>query len=235
MKHRDSEKIDLVGESGEFSSASSAVAQSRLHAVQERLQELGTDGDPIRRADLQMERGYMLTSLDRDEEAWGAVRPTIDVYIEHKLWERAVQAYDILFRCDQELSLSALGQGVWLAVTFPIDPELTLTMLQHIVDETPDNSDGGAVAASTAAYVVDLRASEPSRGNLYFFAMQMLGTVARRHGGVSNQQEFDAWMKKLELNDPAKFLVRLRNVIDVMVQDDWWFDREKIQKRLPVN
>ena len=39
----------------------------------------------------------------------------------------------------------------------------------------------------------------------------------------------------LELGDPEKFLVRLRNVVDVLVQDDWWFDREELQRNLPVN
>ena len=42
-------------------------------------------------------------------------------------------------------------------------------------------------------------------------------------------------MEKLELKQPEKFLVRLRNVVDVLVQDDWWFDREALSERLPVN
>ena len=40
-------------------------------------------------------------------------------------------------------------------------------------------------------------------------------------------------MERLELNDPDKFLVRLRNVVDVLVQDQWWIDREAIQAELP--
>ncbi len=235
MKHWDSDRIDLGAESGEDAMASTAILESRLHAIEERLRELAPAANPIQCADALREKGYLLASLERGDEAWRAVRPTIDVYIEHRLWEQAVDACDILFRSDQADSLSALGQGVWLAVTFPIKPEVTLSMLQHIVDETPDDSDGGAVAAATAAYVVDLRADDATRDNLHFFAIQLLGSVARRHGGVSSQREFDVWMKKLELNDPARFLVRLRNVIDVMVQDDWWFDREELQTRLPVN
>ena len=42
-------------------------------------------------------------------------------------------------------------------------------------------------------------------------------------------------MEKRELKEPDKFLVRLRNVVDVLVQDDWWFDRESLRARLPVN
>ena len=39
----------------------------------------------------------------------------------------------------------------------------------------------------------------------------------------------------IELREPDKFLPRLRNVVDVLVQDDWWFDREALQAELPVN
>ena len=40
-------------------------------------------------------------------------------------------------------------------------------------------------------------------------------------------------MKRLELDNPEKFLVRLRNVVDVLVQEDWWFDREQLQTEIP--
>ena len=33
----------------------------------------------------------------------------------------------------------------------------------------------------------------------------------------------------MELDDPARFLPRLRNVVDVLVQDDWRFDREALR------
>ncbi len=65
--------------------------------------------------------------------------------------------------------------------------------------------------------------------------MQLLGSVARRHSGIEEQEDFQAWLEKLELNDPSKFLVRLRNVIDVLVQDDWWVDRVAIHAKLPVH
>jgi hypothetical protein len=63
----------------------------------------------------------------------------------------------------------------------------------------------------------------------------MLSSVARSHGQTESQEQFDAWRRRLELDDPDKFLVRLRNVVDVLVQDDWWIDREALHARLPVH
>ncbi len=119
-------------------------------------------------------------------------------------------------------------------MTFPIDPEITVHLLSHVIDDTPDDSDGAAVAAATAAFIADIRAPEgPERERLSFFAQQLLGRVARRHSGVETQEQFEFWVEKLELNDPDKFLVRLRNVVDVLVQDQWWFDREALQSSIP--
>jgi hypothetical protein len=139
-----------------------------------------------------------------------------------------------MFLADQPESLPALGQGIWLTVTFPMDPELSVAMLQHVIDETPPDSDGAAVAATVAHYIVDLRAEGRQREDLMFYTNQLLATVARRHSDVQNQEAFSRWFKKLELEDPAKFLPRLRNVVDVLVQDEWWIDRDAIHGKLPV-
>ena len=52
---------------------------------------------------------------------------------------------------------------------------------------------------------------------------------------METPEQLDLWMDRLELKEPEKFLVRLRNVVDVLVQDDWWFDREALQAALPVD
>ncbi len=234
MKYLDN-TIDLGAESGEDAVASTLVLTTRLYALEERLRKLPSNTDAVTRAELEKQAALLLLGLDRENEAWARARPAFEIFVGAEKWEQAVEVCDILYRTGQAGSLPALGQGVWLAVTFPINPELSVAMLQHIVDETPDDSDGAAVAAAAAKYIVDLRAQGKQHEDLDFFAMQLLSAVARRHSGVEGQDQFANWMHRLELDDPAKFLVRLRNVIDVIVQDDWWFDRESLQSRLPVN
>jgi hypothetical protein len=107
--------------------------------------------------------------------------------------------------------------------------------LSHVIDDTPDDADGAAVAAATALFLADMRAEEgPEKERLVFFSNQLLGNVARRHSSVDSQDQFNLWVDRLELNDPDKFLVRLRNVIDVLAQDDWWIDRDALQNHLPA-
>jgi len=222
-------------DSSEDAKESTGMLERLVAGLREQLAELSPQAETLRRADLLLQLGRALVRLEKRTEAWAAAREAFDLYLAEQAWEGAAQACDILFLTDQPQSLAALGQGIWLAVTYPVDPELSVALLQHVVDETPPDADGAAVAAVMAYYLADLRAREPQREHLLIYANQVLATVARRHSGVEGQQDFNQWIEDMELNDPARFLPRLRNIVDVLVQDDWWFDREALQAALPAD
>jgi hypothetical protein len=213
---------------------STALLEQRLVAIEDRIRELDPSAR-VEKASLQVDAASILVDLQRGDEAWDRAREALDVLLEQQEWEKAALACLAMFHSDQPDSLAALGQAIWLAVTFPVDPELTVAVMQNVVDETPDDSDGAAVAAVVAHYVADMRAEGKQRDDLLFFTNNMIGNVARRHSDVSTQEKFDSWFNKLELDDPEKFLIRLRNIVDVMVQEEWWFDRDALQEALPVN
>ena len=222
-------------DSSEDIAESAVLLEAQLAEFKRQMLEFPPNYDPLSRADLLLQIGRTLIRLEKKQDAWDAGREAFDIFITREAWEGAVQACDIMFLSEQPESLAALGQGIWLAVTFPVDPELSVAMLQHVVDETPPDSDGAAVAATVAHYIVDLRAHDRQREDLMFYTNQLLATVARRHSDAQDQDAFSRWFKRLELEDSAKFLPRLRNIVDVLVQDEWWFDRDAIREKLPVN
>jgi hypothetical protein len=222
-------------DSSEDAKESTGALERLVADLRSELTELSSAAEPLRRADLLLQLGRALVRLERFPEAWTMAREAFDLYLAEQAYEGAAQACDVLFLCDRPGSLAALGQGIWLAVTYPIDPELSVALLQHVVEETPPDADGAAVAAITAYYLVDLRARHPQRDHLVLYSNQVLATVARRHSGVDGQQAFNQWIEDMELSDPSLFLPRLRNVVDVLVQDDWWFDRAALQAALPVD
>ncbi len=231
------EQAVLIGaREGEAQQVSAVPLESQLVALEDRYHELPGNAPAIERARLELAIARVRLGLAQHRQVWDSARKVFDVFIQEQAWQEAAEACDLMFQSGQEQSLSALGQGVWLAVTFPVEPELTLALLQHIVDETPDDADGAAVAAAVAIYVIELRQEEGrQKDSLLFFANQLLGAVARRHSQVETQQQFDFWLQKLELDQEDKILVRLRNIVDVLVQEDWWFDREALQQQLPLN
>ena len=227
----DSAARSLMGDLGQL-----AEVESRLEELQQQLSRLPDTEPSPGRAALLLEVARALQVLDRGTEAWPPGRAAFDLFAAAGLWEQAAEACDILYQSNQPDSLVALGNGIWLGVTFPVDPEVSIHLLSHVVDDTPDDSDGAAVAAAAALFLADVRTDDgPDRDRLMFFSSQLLGRVARRHSGIENQEQFGFWLRKLELDDPDRFLVRLRNVVDVLVQDDWWVDRDSLQNEIPVN
>ncbi len=206
-----------------------------LHAreLQQQIDKLGDDAPLDERLKLTLDRGYTLLEGNMFDEAWHIARKTLDQAVAAELWLRAVEACDIMFQSEQPASIQALAHGIWIGVTFPVDPELSVAMLQHLIDESPDRSDGAAVAAATAHYLVDLRADGKQREELLFFTTQLLGETARRHSQVDSQEIFDFWVEQLELNAPEKFLPHLAEVLDVLTEKQWWFDRDQLRAKLP--
>lgn len=233
MKYLQTETIMGDNDSAEDAVPSTQKIELRLAELQQQLAELPADAPLEQRLQLELDSGYALLELNRFDEASTQARGLFERALAANQWQQAVEACDILFQSEQADSIPALAHGIWLGVTFPIDPELTVAMLQHLIDETPDRSDGAAVAAAVANYIVDLRADEQSRENLLFFTNQLLGQVARRHSQVEEQEIFDFWVQQLELDQPDKFLPRLAKVLDVLVQDKWWFDRDALRALIP--
>ena len=71
---------------------------------------------------------------------------------------------------------------------------------------------------------------------MLFWLAVMMNTANQNKNllSIEKQEDFEQWIQRLELDDPAQFLPRLRNVVDVLVQDDWWIDRDLIQASLPI-
>ncbi|NOZ11079.1 MAG: hypothetical protein GXP09_08595 [Gammaproteobacteria bacterium] len=235
MKYLD-DNIGVMGaDSADDSDTATGVLKYRIAELETQIVELPAGHTAGDKAKIQNELARTLLALQRNEEAWDVAREAFDVFVTDEDWESAVLACESMYESDQSESLPALGQGIWLAVTFPIDPELSVAMLQHVVDETPDESDGAALSAAVAHYIADLRSEGKQKEELQFFTGKLLAAVARRHSEVDTQEQFSLWMEKLELNDPDKFLPRLRNVVDVLVQESWWIDRDALWAKLPVN
>jgi hypothetical protein len=189
--------------------------------------------DLMQRARLQLDIAEILIALERKPEAWKIARDAFSVSMQQESWQDAVEACNVLYQSGQDDSMATLGMGIWLSVTFPVDPELTVAMLIHAIDEMPHHADGAAVAAITARYVVDLRASDDKLESQRFLVDHLVATVARRHGDVRDQFTMNLWMDQMKLRDPQIFLPRMAQVVDAIVGEKWWFDREILRNRLP--
>ncbi len=219
---------------GEADCSEDAKTSTQVKAVElDRKQALLDQAtDPEEQLKLKLEMAYLMLDLEQRSEAWDLVHPLLEPCINQQQWQYAAEICDILFQADQADSIKALAHGIWLGVTYPIAADLSIALLQHFVDESPDRSDGAAVAAATACYIADIRTEGEERDSLTFFTNQLLGRVARSHSQVEEQDIFNFWVQQLELDEPTKFLPRLSTALDVITEHQWWFDRDALRANI---
>jgi hypothetical protein len=233
---RSPDQMVLGDKSGIDLAESRPSLQAQLKEQERHLQALPADCSPLERARVRLDIAETLLALQKKRESWNSARELFDIFAAEEAWQDAVETCDVLFQCEQPESLAALGNGIWLAITYPVPAQLSVAMLQHVIDETPDTSDGAAVAAMTAHYIADLRTEGEEHESLTFFTKQMVAGVARRHRGIEDDPEMiRMWIEILELNDVKELLARLSLMLDTIVGENWWIDRDALRARLPVN
>jgi hypothetical protein len=218
------------GDDGEDVYANEEQLQSRLEYFEAQLASL-SEGSPVEdRIKNLLEIGRIQVERYKGADAWEKAFTAFNLAQEDELWELAVEACDVMFLSDGPDALVALGHALWLGITFPIDPEITVAMLQHLVEESPEEADTRAVAAAAAYYVTSMRCGEDD--DLTFFTSQMLASVADKHSHITDQSTFDVWHRTLELDKPEVFLKKLSGAVDQLVDDKWWIDRDTIREKL---
>ncbi len=227
---------DLIDQiiSGSDEKQTRAGLENHLREIEQNLARLPAAAANERQM-LSLEKAAVLVELEDKPQAWKLARTAFDYFLETEQWQSAVEACELVYRCDCGDSIPALGMACWLAITYPIDPILSIRILHYVIDETPDDSDGGAVAAVVAHYVADLRVSGEQRDSLLFITKQKIADVARRHRNITDEESINIWMEILGLKDAEEFLPAMAKVIDVITGDTWWFDRERLRARLPFN
>ncbi len=110
---------------------SRASLDRQLLERRQHLRDLPRDVAPLARARLRLGIAHTLLGLGRAGDAWEEAREVFKVFVAHAHWEQAVAACDVMYLADQPQSLAALGNGVWLAVTYPVPAQLTVTLLRY--------------------------------------------------------------------------------------------------------
>ena len=237
----DNSNNQITNKSGlEFTEASVSrdFLKRTLNEKQTLLSQLNPKSAPLERANLQLQIAEIMLDIAENgmpEASWGLAKEAFNLYMDNDEIESAVNALDCLYQTELPSAVVALGHAMWLSVTYPIDTELSILMMKNLIDDTPAKSDGAAVAAVTAHYLADLRLQGEKRNSVMFLTTNMITQVAERHSNVKDQGQLNFWMDKLELNDPQLFLPKLAQIIDAIVVENWWFDKDELRAKLPVH
>ncbi len=231
MSQADKEIQDYIGTSD--AKESREFLAEKVTELSEKLAGLPSVIEPMERARVLLDLANAELGMTQMSEVWNHAKAAFDICIANEEWQLAVEACDLLYQTELPSAIIALGHGVWLSVTYPMEPEYSINMLNNVINETSDDADGAALAAITAHFIVDHRSEGKKQEDLKVLTSNMLAKVALRHSKVENQVGLDVWMDKLELRDPDVFLPRMSLVVGAIVGDgNWWFDRDALRAKI---
>ena len=227
-------KVDLTQELNQLTERTTTTGQSaqqqRRLTLEAELRHPGIK-DP-ERLDAQLELAQVLLDLNELAVSFEISRQVLDRCLSAARYGDAVSACRIMYLSEQPQAISALGHGLWLALAFPIDPEQSWQMFRHLVEEIPPQSDGAAVVAMLAYFLMEKRAAGSNRDRLIFLARQQVAKVAKNLRGITGEEEIEIWAGIHDLDNVDMLLERMARMLDAIVQD-WWFDREALRASFP--
>ncbi len=189
------------GDDGEDVYANEGQLQTRLKYFEAQLTGLDKSTLVEEKIKILLEIGRIQVERYKGADAWENAFTAFNLAQKDELWELAVESCDVMFLSEGPDALVALGHALWLSVTFPIDPEITIAMLQHLIEESPEEADTRAVAATVAHYITSIRCG--ANDELTFFTSQMLASVADKHSHIMDQSTFDLWLTERHGYDPT--------------------------------
>ena len=205
----------------------------KVTELTQKLNKLPSVVAPLERAKVLLDLANAELGMTQMSDVWNHAKAAFDICIANEEWQLAVEACDLLYQTELPSAITALGHGVWLSVTYPLEAEYSINMLNYIINETTDDADGAALAAITAHFIVDHRCEGKKRDDLKVLTTNMLAKVALRHSKVETQVGLDVWMDKMDLRDPDVFLPRMGMVVGAIIGDgNWWFDKAELQNKL---
>ncbi|MBF0284751.1 MAG: hypothetical protein HQL51_09860 [Magnetococcales bacterium] len=170
-----------------------------------------------------------------EEEDWELNREELKRHNQAHKWGEVLRVLYYLSNKDGHPDVhKALAQAAWMALKWDAPtPEATVILYNLLVTIGPRHRAAGALS-SLANLLVKLRGPRHADPELaHAQALQMLRFTSNAQGvEPDNQEAFLQWVADHQLNDPEVIIPPVFELIDALVQGDWWIDREAVQQEM---
>ncbi|MBF0415520.1 MAG: hypothetical protein HQL79_07095 [Magnetococcales bacterium] len=126
----------------------------------------------------------------------------------------------------------ALAQRIWVALKTDIPVSEVVLALFHLLNTLgPQHEVAGPIAALAHFMAKHRSSNDPDRELAMGQAQQMFHRVCEEKG-IVGEEAFQIWVKNSRLDDPNHYVPVVMHCLEIMVGDEWWFDRSLLQKEL---
>ncbi|MCP4042086.1 MAG: hypothetical protein GY731_09065 [Gammaproteobacteria bacterium] len=168
-----------------------------------------------------------------DEQLWSLLRQEL---VDASAAGQWIEVFRILHRLSSKQSFTdhrkAFAQRVWVALKADVPPAETVESLKEWVIMLGTRHELSGAIAVLAYQIARKRAERmPDNGFSMVQAQQLLNLVCQTEE-VKDEDGFNKWVATRNLDDPGTYLPQIMEGLEMMILDDWWFDREALQADL---
>ncbi|MBF0369746.1 MAG: hypothetical protein HQL52_09845 [Magnetococcales bacterium] len=162
---------------------------------------------------------------------WKEKREAVTKLSKEGNWEEVLNILKALSSKFKNVEIyKALAQRVWVGLKTQAPVTEPVIALFHLLNTLgPKHELAGPIAALAHLVAKHRTPDHPDRALAQGQAQQMFDLVCKT-AGVENKPAFDKWVKLNKLDDPDHYIPLVMTGLEHMVGDDWWIDREALQK-----
>ena len=165
------------------------------------------------------------------EEEWRLNKAAVARFSRNGHWQETLELLTNLSKKQKTHEIyKALAQRVWVALKCDIAVTDVVLALFHLLNTLgPRHEIAGPVVALAHLMAKHRTPDHPDQALAQAQAQQMFSLVLDA-AGIEGDEAFGKWVTDNRLDDPNHYVPIVLNGLEIMVGDDWWIDREALQK-----
>ncbi|MBF0161027.1 MAG: hypothetical protein HQL88_01955 [Magnetococcales bacterium] len=165
------------------------------------------------------------------EEEWRLNKAAVARFSRNGHWKEALELLTSLSKKQKTHEIyKALAQRVWVALKSDAPVTDVVLALYHLLNTLgPRHEIAGPVVALAHLMAKHRTPEHPDRALAQAQAQQMFALVLDSIG-VVGEEAFGKWVAHNRLDDPNHYIPIVLNCLEIMVGDDWWIDRDALQR-----
>lgn len=164
-------------------------------------------------------------------EEWRLNKAAIARYSRSGHWKEVLDLLTLLSKKQKSHEIyKALAQRVWVALKSDAPVTEVVLALYHLLNTLgPRHELAGPIVALAHLMAKHRTPEHPDRALAQAQSQQMFALVLEVRGIVGDEA-FAQWVAENHLDDPNHYIPTVLKGLEIMVGDDWWIDREKLQQ-----
>ena len=166
-------------------------------------------------------------------EEWKLNKAAIRRFANDSNWPEALKLLKVLSTKHRNKEIyKALAQRVWICLKSDApSPEVVLSLF-HLLNTLGAKHEVAGPIVALAHLMAKKRTPDHKDSDLAMGQAQQMFNLVCETIGVVGEDAFKKWVETNKLDDPGYYVPIVMHCLDIMVGDDWWFDREKLQQEM---